>query len=107
MTVIPEPLELRTQLIDGTALVTVVGEIDAATSEELASVLENAIETDISRLVLDVSSVEFIDSSGLRALVQANRAIIERDGTFALRGPNETFRRLLDVTGLDEVFTVE
>ena len=107
MTVIPEPLDLTTQVIEGTAVVTVAGEIDAATSDDLTRALVDVIGDDVRRLVLDVSSVEFIDSSGLRVLVQANRAIIERDGTFALRGPSETFRRLLDVTGLDEVFPVE
>jgi anti-sigma B factor antagonist len=107
MTVIPEPLGLTTRIEDDAVVMTVVGEVDAATSDDLWAALNQALVGDVDRLVLDVSGVEFIDSSGLRALVQAHRTIVERQGVFVLRGPNETFRRLLDVTGLDEVFPVE
>jgi anti-sigma B factor antagonist len=107
MTAVPEPLGLGVEVSGDTAFVQVSGEIDAATSDEFARVLRQAIERDVRRLVLDVAAVDFIDSSGLRALVQAHRAVQGQGGEMVLRAPTDTFRRLLDVTGLDEVFTLE
>ena len=53
---------------------------------------------------IDVSGVSFIDSSGLRTLVLAQQHLGERK--LIVRGPDATFKRLLGITGLDEVFEI-
>jgi anti-anti-sigma factor len=59
-------------------------------------------------LVLDVSELKFVDSSGLRALTAARAAAIEDTGEqAALVGCRESLRKLLELTGLLESFRVD
>ncbi len=80
--------------IDG-ALV-LEGEIDSYTAPELAE----RLETDRSIEVVDLAAVTFIDSSGLRVLVQAHQARAETSSTLRLRSPSAAVQRLLEISGL-------
>lgn len=78
-------------------VVTPVGEIDLATVDVLAAELAAAREPGAS-LVLDLREVLFIDSAGLRLVLETSRG----DESFAVvRGPREV-QRLFDLVGLDE-----
>ena len=80
--------------IDG-ALV-LEGEIDSYTAPELAE----RLEADRSLEVVDLAAVTFIDSSGLRVLVQAHQARAEAGSTLRLRSPSAAVQRLLEISGL-------
>ena len=80
--------------IDG-ALV-LEGEIDSYTAPELAE----RLNADTTIEVVDLSAVTFIDSSGLRALVQAHQARVEAGSTLRLRAPSAAVQRLLEISGL-------
>jgi anti-anti-sigma factor len=97
-------LDVSSNKVDGRTVVHVRGEIDAATCDELASALTAATRAD-GELELDVSGVTFIDSSGLRTLVLAQQQLGD-DRKLLVRGPDATFKRLLGITGLDEVFDI-
>jgi anti-anti-sigma factor len=58
----------------------------------------------VRTVTLDLGSVAFIDSSGLRALVVGHKALEERGGALVVANPSPTAARLLEVTGLDELF---
>lgn len=57
-------------------------------------------------LVIDLRRVDFMDSSGLRALIVEHNRREEAGGTFALRNPSPSVVRLLHVTGVDRVLVV-
>ena len=97
-------LDVSSNQVDGRTVVQVRGEIDAATCDELAAALTAATRSDAA-LELDVSGVTFIDSSGLRTLVLAQQHLGD-DRKLVVRGPDATFKRLLAITGLDEVFEI-
>jgi anti-sigma B factor antagonist len=80
--------------VDG-ALV-LVGEIDSYTAPALAERLANEPKV----LVVDLAGVTFIDSSGLRILVEAHQARIDSDASFTLRSPSAAVQRLLEISGL-------
>ena len=89
-------------------VITLVGELDAA----MAPLLEQAVElviddAGVTRLVLDLAGLTFLDSAGLRIFVTAREVLGRRDGELALRRPTDNARRLLDITGLGEVIEVE
>lgn len=86
-------LALRTD-VDG-ALV-LEGEIDSFSAAQLASRLAGDPAVD----VVDLSGVTFIDSSGLRVLVEAHQQRIDRGGRLALRAPSASVQRLLEISGL-------
>ena len=96
------PLDVTTEQHPGQTRVVLIGELDIASSEGLENELA-AIEADSpGTLVLDLRRVEFIDSTGLRALIAADeRARSEGRRLAVVRGPNAV-ERLLALTKLDQ-----
>jgi anti-sigma B factor antagonist len=80
--------------VDGTLIL--VGEIDSYTAPALAERLANEPQV----LMVDLAGVTFIDSSGLRILVEAHRARIDSDASLTLRSPSAAVQRLLEISGL-------
>jgi anti-anti-sigma factor len=80
--------------VDG-ALV-LAGEIDSYTAPDLAE----RLEADPSLVVLDLTEVTFIDSSGLRVLVEGHRRRVEAGSSLTLRSPSAAVQRLLEISGL-------
>ena len=79
--------------------VTVAGEIDLANHGELERTLQQ-LGADRRHVELDLRGVTFIDSSGLRILVEAHRARIDADASLTLRSPSAAVQRLLEISGL-------
>jgi anti-anti-sigma factor len=78
------------------------GELDLASVPTLEHAVEGAALDDASELVFDLRGLEFIDSTGLRAILLQDKRSTERGQTFALvRGP-EQVQRLMNMTHLDE-----
>jgi anti-anti-sigma factor len=96
------PLDVTTEQHPGQTRVVLVGELDIASTKELENELA-AIETNSpGTLVLDLRRVEFIDSTGLRALITADERARSAGRRLAVvRGPNAV-ERLLTVTQLDQ-----
>ena len=83
------------------------GEIDLYTAPRLQSELTAAMAgDDPARIVVDMSAVEFCDSTGMNVLLAAHRQARERGGDLALAAPRAAVRKILEVTGLGSVFTV-
>ncbi len=81
----------------------VVGEIDAHTAPALASAIA---ECDQETIVVDMSEVEFVDSSGLRVLIEAHQAADEADRFLKLANPSGPVSRLLEISGVREYLDV-
>jgi anti-anti-sigma factor len=99
-------LALSTDLVDGTTVVTVTGEVDLASSVQLREVLQKAVSTS-DTVVVDFVGLTFIDSSGLSALVDAHRRAREGGGVLLLRRPTPMLRRLLDITRLETLLAID
>jgi anti-anti-sigma factor len=102
----PGELSVSTELTDGTAVVTVVGEVDLATAAELGGELRSALQR-AGSVVVDVGGMSFIDSSGLNTLVHAHRAAEESGGRFLVRRPTPMFSKLLHITRLETLFVID
>lgn len=88
------------------AVITAAGEIDLYTAPRLQSELSRLPQSGYDRVVVDLSEVEFCDSTGMNVLLAAMKRLRERGGTLELAAPRSAVRRILQVTGLDTVFTV-
>jgi anti-sigma B factor antagonist len=89
------------------ALVEVMGEIDVATTPQLRSVLhELADDESASTVLVDLDGVDFIDSSGLGALIGCSRRLRSRGDGRELRlvCSRVNLLRVFEITGLDGVF---
>jgi anti-sigma B factor antagonist len=88
-------------------IVTLTGEIDLYTAPRLQSELVAALRSaDSAQVVVDMSGVEFCDSTGMNVLLAAHRQACERGGGLALAAPRAPVRKILEVTGLASVFTI-
>jgi anti-sigma B factor antagonist len=89
----------------GCVLVRVHGELDLETAGRLWAHLEPLLARD-AVVVLDTEHMPFMDSSGLRVLLQAARRAAEVGATFRLAGLRSSVRRVLELTGVGGQLTV-
>lgn len=87
----------------GVVQVTARGELDAAT-DELARALDSAVAGGADHLVVDLLDVTFIDSSVVRDLVLAHRAVSERGGWLRIVYTHHLITRVIEICGLSEIF---
>lgn len=94
-----------TTIVNGTeTTLKLDGCLDTAAAPEFSAALEAV--ADAKALVIDFSALEFIASSGLRALVLAKERATKAGGSIVLTGLNEVVADVFDVTGLHEVFDI-
>ena len=87
-------------------IVTVSGELDVFTSPRLRETLVEIVEAGARHLIVDLSGVEFLDSTGLGVLVGIHHRLQAHDGTLSFVGPGERLRRVFRVTRLDKLFEI-
>lgn len=86
--------------------ISLAGELDPHTAPLLQTEIDRVLDAEGTDLVLDLSELGFVDSSGLRVLIAAQHQLAEQGGTLVLRTPSETVRRLLEITGLVDHVTI-
>ncbi len=109
---------VRDDLTDGTGAVTleydpegvrvrVVGELDISTVPELERVLDRLALPAHGRLLLDLDGVEFMDSTGLAAIVRAQNSADLNGHRLTVRASSTQVQRLFELTGMLEQFALE
>ncbi|MBC6457241.1 STAS domain-containing protein [Actinomadura sp. HBU206391] len=101
-----EVLRLSIRTYNGTATVTVAGELDIATEPDLRSYMERVLLGRHERIILDVSAVSFIGATGLGALVAVQRHARRRNTQMLLAGVHPSMFRLMEITKLDDYFVL-
>jgi anti-sigma B factor antagonist len=94
-------------LPDDTRVIAVSGEIHVTTAPEFSERLNEAIVDGARGVVIDMSGVEFIDSTGLSVLLNGLRRVTRADGKLALVVTNPTVLRLFEITKLDTTFDIQ
>jgi anti-sigma B factor antagonist len=82
------------------------GEIDLHVSPRVAVSLRQMIAKKPKQLVVDLSRVTYLDSSGLAVMIEAMQNVEKYGGKFALAGMQETVRSIFDIARLDQVFRI-
>jgi anti-sigma B factor antagonist len=80
----------------------VSGDLDASTVEQFDSAIDEVIAADGRLVVLDLSAVGFLDSTGLRGIVRASSLLAEHEGRLTVTGLSGAAQRVLELTGLLE-----
>ena len=99
-------LEVDSVVLEDQAVIRLRGELDMDTAERFSEATRVAFAAGVPTVLIDLSGLDFIDSSGLRELVVAHRRQHEIGGGVVLRAPSEAIRRVLDIVGLDKVLTI-
>ncbi|MDH7600683.1 MAG: STAS domain-containing protein [Armatimonadota bacterium] len=87
-------------------IIRLTGELDAYTSSRFKEVMINTLEKGCTNLVVSLADVEYIDSSGLGALVGGLKRVSERSGKLVLVGARPQVRKVFEITGLEKVFPI-
>jgi anti-sigma B factor antagonist len=105
----PIGLDIAVDVAEHGACAWLIGVLDLYTAprlrEAMVEVLAGRNEPFV--VTLDVSGLDFVDSSGLGVLIAVLKRLRHIGGNLVLRAPSRSLGRLLDLTGLDKVFTVE
>ncbi len=96
-------LDVTTEARDGVTLVVLGGELDIYTVASFRSDLER-LDPASMPLVIDLTDVTLLDSSGLGALVSLLNRAREGDGQLGLICPHRRLRRVFEITGLRRAF---
>jgi len=91
----------------GRALLRVSGAIDMQSREALLTAGRAALGRDTSALVLDLAEVNFMDSTGIGALVELGHDAADSEVEFVLREPSPRVVRILEMTGLGDAWPTE
>jgi anti-sigma B factor antagonist len=100
-------LTMSSTVVGGQADVVVSGEVDIVTVDKVVELaMIHLTAAAVQRLVFDLQSVSFIDSSGIGGLIKLGAEAKSLGKQFALRQPSERVLRVLELTGLAGEFTV-
>jgi len=103
---VPDLLTVSWEIVNGGQAVRlrVVGEIDMSTVPTFEKALSSALDAKHERLMIDLSEVNFMDSSGLNALVRARDAMEDTGVEMVISGVSNQVHRLFEVSGLMTAF---
>ncbi len=96
-------MEVKTFDKDGVLVFQVDGEINISTSPELKKQFEKQTS---KKVVVDLTKVAYIDSSGLATLVEILKRTKSQSGSLALSGLSDKVKSLFEITKLDKLFQV-
>jgi anti-anti-sigma factor len=96
------PLEITTEEGEGRTRIALVGELDIASAPDFEEALEKVEADPPGVLVLDLSKVEFIDSTGLRAVIAADERARSAGRRFVIIRGTPAVERVFSVTQLDQ-----
>ncbi|MBT8228089.1 MAG: STAS domain-containing protein [Dactylosporangium sp.] len=99
-------LSMSTRVAGGCTVLTVGGEVDVYTAPRLRERLIDLFEQGSRRVVVDLSGVEFLDSTGLGVLVGALKRLRAASGALGLVCPHERLLKVFRITALDRVFSL-
>ncbi len=100
--VVDEQFSTEVAQVDGATVIHVRGEIDIATCERLRDAIEPHLGPK-QTIVLDLSGVQFMDSSCLHILERARGTLTADGGSLILRNPSDAARRLLTAAGAERL----
>lgn len=99
-------LSLETILREGHAVVAVSGEVDVYTAPRLRDSFTDLVADGHTRVVVDLTNVDFMDSTGLGVLVGGLKKVRARGGSLELVCTQERLLKIFQITGLAKVFVI-
>ena len=82
------------------------GELDLSTAPRLREELLRLSSDGATMVTVDLSELAFVDSTGLSVLITGLKQLRQQGGEMTLRSPTPGTRRVLEITGLTEVFSI-
>jgi anti-sigma B factor antagonist len=90
---------------DGIAVAALNGRLNMASAGRLREAVNSAVAAGRTRIAVDLTSVEFMDSSGLGALVNGLKVARQAGGDLRIAAPSEQVRLVLQLTNMEKFLT--
>lgn len=100
------PLAVERTSRDGVDVLMVEGEIDVATAPRLLAALNDAVAEAVGSVIIDLTSVDFMDSTGLALLINAHRRLSRQRKGFAVVCPDGPLWRVFELTDMLDMLRV-
>ncbi|GAA3449433.1 STAS domain-containing protein [Dactylosporangium matsuzakiense] len=98
--------ELEARRHEGRVHLVLTGELDLDSAPSLLTAVVQELEAGVREVVVDLTHLSFIDSSGLGTLVGCWRRAKNAGATLVVANPNEDVRVTLEITGLDQILPI-
>ena len=89
------------------ALISLEGELDTAASQDFAAKLQPFVADSAKEITFDFSKLEYISSSGMRAIMLLNKTALANGGKVFIKGMSEDIRQLFQMTGFDQMMEIQ
>lgn len=99
-------MNLETRIEGNITVLTFSGRLDAFTASSIATAIEQAAAKTSAQVIVNLTQVTFIDSTGLAALVQGMKRCRDRRGDLRLCGLASPVRIIFELTRLDKAFEI-
>jgi anti-sigma B factor antagonist len=93
-------------LENGAAIVGLTGEVDVYTSPRLKQEIVDLLNQGYTKIIVDTTKVEYLDSTGLGVLIGGLKRARERDGDLRLICDSPRILRIFEITGLTKIFDI-
>ena len=101
-----QPFEATAEIFNGVRVVAIRGELDIATSPQVRDLLADAAADKAHPVVIDLGRCDFIDSTGLAALLHGAKSTQNGESRVAIVSPEGDVRRMLELTAVDKSIPV-
>ncbi len=99
-------MEIREEKFDHNMVVALNGRLDFVSARDFEERLLAAIDDGVKTLVIDVSQLEYISSTGLRVFIIAAKEIRAKGGDLLFTGVGPTIKKILEISGFTKLFKV-
>jgi anti-sigma B factor antagonist len=99
-------LQITERPLGGAPCLALAGELDIAEVPRLEHALDGAIADSVGAFVVDLSELEFLDSSGIRLLLRARALLGRDDRSLVLVCPHGPVRKAIELTGVSDLFAI-
>ena len=106
MTTQPPIFEVEAASVSGAPGVVVGGEVDIGTATQLTAAIDAAIRESVGAFVVDLSDVEFLDSSGVHVLVRARAVLGREERELVVVCPPGPARRIFEMAGIADLLAL-
>lgn len=99
--------KMDTRTLDkGVPVIELEGEVDVYTAPQLKQQMISILEGGAKEMIVDLTKVDYLDSTALGVLIGGLKRMRERDGNMVLVCPSPRIRRVFEITGLDKIFDI-
>lgn len=91
---------------NGISIIDLEGNLDTNTSPEVEKNVNELIEADKDKIIIDLSNTGFVSSAGLRVFLSTAKQLTSKGGVFKICSPNDVVKEILDMSGFSTILDV-